>query len=69
MSDIADFCAEAGKTLGDLSGAAIESHEKVQDGLYRTGYSGGTLVYVNYNNYSVNVNSITIPPYSYIRIN
>ncbi|MBR5411353.1 MAG: hypothetical protein IK104_11845 [Clostridia bacterium] len=69
MSDVADFCITAKEDLGDLSGRAIESHRIVLDGLSCTGFSGGTLVYVNHNNYSVNYNNITIPPYSYIRLN
>ena len=68
MSEIADFFVAAKKTLGDLAGETLESHEIIRDGVTCTGFSGGTLVYVNYNNVSVNINHITIPPYSYIRL-
>ncbi|MCH5199053.1 MAG: hypothetical protein J1E34_09135 [Oscillospiraceae bacterium] len=69
FSEISEFYANALKKLGDLSSHRMTGHRKIEDGLYETSYSGGSIVYVNYNNYSVNVGSISVPPYDYLRIN
>ncbi|MBQ7639158.1 MAG: hypothetical protein IJS90_09690, partial [Clostridia bacterium] len=69
FSEISEFYANALKKLGDLSSQRITAHRKVEEGLYETTYSGGSIVYVNYNNHSVNVDNISVPPYDYLRIN
>ena len=33
-----------------------------------TEYGSGIRVYVNYNNYSVAVGTVSVPPYDYLRI-
>jgi len=69
FSEISEFYANALKKLGDLSSQRMTGHRKVEEGLYETVYSGGSIVYVNYNNHSVNVGNISVPPYDYLRIN
>lgn len=68
MTDVSDFTVRVGEDIADLSSQPMESHKKLQEGVYRTGFSGGSVIYVNYNNYSVNIGNISIPPYDYIRI-
>lgn len=69
FSEISEFYSGALKKLGDLSSQRLTGHRKIESGLYETTYSGGSIVYVNYNNYSVNVGNISVPPYDYLRIN
>ena len=40
----------------------MDRHEKVADGVYRTTYSNGQSVVVNYNGKSVEVDGVSIPP-------
>ena len=61
MPVITDFCARADELLGDLAGREILSHRKIVrnadgaalTGVYRTTYSGGSDIYVNYNDVPV----------------
>ncbi len=68
-SDAVDFVTEAAENLSDLSSSRIISHSKIESGVYCTGYDNGAFVYVNYNNYSVNIGDISVLPYNYIRVN
>lgn len=68
-TDVADFYVRAASALKDLSDCRITGHEKLDTGLYTTTFDGGAAVIVNYNNYSVNVGNLTVPPYDFIRIN
>lgn len=51
--------------LKGLFGKSILKHEKIQDGVYRTTYQDGTMVYVNYNNQEVKLDNIQIKPMNY----
>lgn len=64
----AEFCTRAAEELGDLVSQRITDHYHIADGIYCTEYGSGIRVYVNYNNYSVAVGTITVPPYDYIRV-
>ena len=64
----AEFCTRAAEELGDLVSQRITDHYRIADGIYCTEYGSGIRVYVNYNNYSVAVGTITVPPYDYIRV-
>ena len=68
-AEVAEFYVRAAAALADLSGKRIIGHEKLSDGVYACEYDGGTVVFVNYNNYTVNVGNIYVPPYDFIRIN
>ena len=68
-SEAADFCVRANEALGDLAARRITGHEIISDGVCVVTYDSGSIVYVNYNNFSVNIGSISVPPYDFIRIN
>lgn len=68
-SDAVDFVTEAAENLSDLTSSRIISHSKIESGVCCTGYDNGAYVYVNYNNYSVNIGDISVLPYNYIRVN
>ncbi|MBQ6022358.1 MAG: hypothetical protein IJL25_05465 [Clostridia bacterium] len=68
-SEISEFCAKASEQLGDLSSRRIVGHEKIDEGVFGTTYENGSIVLVNYNNYSANVGNIQVPPYDFLRIN
>lgn len=55
--------------LTDLRGARMTAHEKVQDGVYKTEYNNSILLYCNYNDTAVTVNSITVEPMQCLRVN
>lgn len=55
--------------LTDLRGARMTAHEKVQDGVYKTEYNNSILLYCNYNDTAVTVNSITVEPMCCLRVN
>ena len=63
------WCKKINATLSDLYACRIAGHEQVEAGVFRTDYENGACVFVNYNHYSVNVNSIQIPPYDFLRLN
>ena len=69
LTQVSDFCVAAAENLGDLSDKPIEAHERIVSGVYKTTFAGGIIIYVNYNNYSVNVGNVSIPPYDYLRLN
>ena len=55
--------------LSDLLSEPVSGHKKLRDGVFRTVYENGAVVIVNYNNYSVIVNGISVSPYSFLRLN
>ena len=59
----------AKKISGDLRDQRITSHEQVKKNVSCTIYSGGSEIYVNYNNEAVSVGGITIDPMSFLRVN
>ena len=64
----AAFCVRAARELGDLTGLRMTDHYEIADGIYCTEYGSGIRVLVNYNNYSVAVGAVSVPPYDYLRI-
>ena len=69
FSEVTEFYARMKAELGDLADARITGHAMVQDGLYATMFGNGSIVFVNYNNFSVIVDQIAVPPYDFLRIN
>lgn len=61
--------ATANSVLHDLRAARMTAHEKVQDGVYRTEYNNSIVLYFNYTDAPVTVNSITVQPMSCLRVN
>ncbi len=47
--NIIETYKEYSKVMGEVNGADIENHEKVEEGVYKTTYDNGVSVYVNYN--------------------
>jgi hypothetical protein len=68
-SEISEFFVKAAEQLGDLSAKRIVGHEKISEGVFGTTYENGSIVLVNYNNYSANIGNIQVPPYDFLRIN
>lgn len=69
IKEAAEFCSDAAVRLNGIQNKRMTAHYEVQSGVFCTEYSSETLVYVNYNNYSVNIGDIAVMPYDYIRIN
>lgn len=69
LAEAVEFSLRAASELSDLSGARMISHERIENGVYATGFDCGSVVYVNYNNYSVTVGNLTVSPYDFIRLN
>ena len=55
--------------FSDLRDQRITAHEEVKPNVMRTVYSGGSEIYVNYNNKAVTVSGITIDPSGFVRVN
>ncbi len=68
LPESAAFCTRAARELGDLVSLRITDHYAIADNIYCTEYGSGIRVYVNYNNYSVAVGTVSVPPYDYLRI-
>ena len=68
-TEVSEFYVRARTALADLSARRITGHQKVYEGVYSTTFDGGVVICVNYNNYSVNIGNITVPPYDFLRIN
>lgn len=64
----AAFCTRAARELGDLTGLRMTDHYAIAEGVFCTEYGSGIRVFVNYNNYSVAVGTVSVPPYDYLRI-
>ncbi|MEG2571402.1 MAG: DUF5696 domain-containing protein, partial [Clostridia bacterium] len=56
-------------TIGNLRNARMTSHYKIQDGVFVTEYNNSIIIYFNYNDKPITINSITIEPMSCLRIN
>ncbi|NMB10657.1 MAG: hypothetical protein GX977_00055 [Firmicutes bacterium] len=59
------FYAEANAALAGVQGELIVGHEQLQEGVYRTTYSNGTAIVVNYGEASVQIDGITVAGQSY----
>ena len=77
LSEVVDFFHESAAALGDLSGRAMLSHERVTTdsegepltGVYKVTYEGGVSIYINYNaTVKTTDGNIIIKPYSSVRI-
>lgn len=69
ITKAAERYVTANSLLADLRGARMTAHEKVQDGVYKTEYNNSILLYCNYNDTAVTVNSITVEPMQCLRVN
>lgn len=65
--DIIEVYKKLSGTLSTVDGQTIENHEKLAEGLYRTTYSNGVAIYVNYNKYDITAeNGVTVPARDYV---
>lgn len=69
LSDAADNYLKADKVLGSLAGARLTNNYPVQSGVYASEYDNSILIYFNYNDKPVTVNSIRLEPMSFVRVN
>lgn len=67
-NQITECYSQVKQAIGDLSNQRIVDFKQVADGVSKTQYSSGTVIYVNYNDEDVNAEGVTVPKYSYIRI-
>jgi iron only hydrogenase large subunit-like protein len=67
-NQITECYSQVEQAIGDLSNQRIVDFKQVADGVSKTVYSSGTVIYVNYNDEDVNAEGVTVPKYSYIRI-
>lgn len=65
---IAAAQAEMEERLAPVAGAVMVSHEKLDDGLTRTGYDNGWTVYVNYGAQARTIGGTTIPAMDYAAV-
>lgn len=59
----------ADEVLGDLRGARMTAHYKVEDGVYCAEYNDSSFLYFNYNREPRTVRSLTLAPLSCLRVN
>ncbi|MBP5551361.1 MAG: hypothetical protein J6X93_04860 [Bacilli bacterium] len=52
--------------LSSVIGARLTAHSYVDNGVSKCSYSNGVTIYVNYNNKNVNVDGVSLTPYSYL---
>lgn len=69
VNDVCDFLTRSYRELDGLGTLSVLSFEELESGLYAVSYENGSVVYVNFNNYSVNTGKLSVPPYDYLRIN
>ena len=69
INKAAEQYAAANDAFQNLQDARMTAHGQVQDGVFYTEYNNNVLFYVNYNTVPVVVNSITIAPQSFLRVN
>ncbi len=61
----AEVYAELDGVLSQVTGQRMVSHEILQSGVRKTVYSGGTVIYVNYNTQPVRVDGVSVPAKGY----
>lgn len=64
-NEIVDIYKEMNKTLSGLWNQTIEKHEQIKEGVFKTVYSDGSSVYVNYNEEAVKVEGINLEALNY----
>ena len=69
LAAAADNYLKADKVLGSLADARLTNNYIVQSGVRASEYDNSVLIYFNYNDEAVTVNSIRIEPMSFVRVN
>ena len=66
---LAEYYQRTQEVLDLVAQAQIESHEQVISGVYRTVYSNGVSVYVNYNAEAAELDGVTVPAEDFVYVN
>lgn len=66
VDDAVALYKQANEVLGELENERILKHERIQDGVVRITYTGGTSILVNYNVDSVTVGGTTVGGTDYV---
>nr|WP_301290301.1 DUF5696 domain-containing protein [Paenibacillus sp. 1781tsa1] len=66
VDDAVALYKQANEVLGDLANEQILKHERIQDGVVRIIYTGGTSILVNYNADAVTVDGTTVGGTDYV---
>ncbi len=71
FDDLAETAAETYKTvaaaLDGVYGSRMERHERLEPNVYKTVYEDGTWFIVNYNDYAVTADGVTVAATGYVR--
>lgn len=66
VDDAVALYKQANEVLGNLANEQILKHERIQDGVVRITYTGGTSILVNYNADAVTVDGTTVGGTDYV---
>lgn len=66
VDDAVALYKQANEVLGKLENEQILKHERIQDGVVRITYTGGTSILVNYNADAVTVDGTTVDGIDYV---
>ena len=69
LAEAADCYLLADKALGDLADARLTNNYQVKEGVFVSEFDNSILIYFNYNDEAVTVNSIRLEPMSFVRVN
>lgn len=69
LADAAEKYIKSDAAIGDLRNARMTSHSQLQEGVFCTEYNNSIILYFNYNDTAVTVNSVTVEPMSFLRVN
>lgn len=69
LDDAAAKYLLADEALGNLRNSKITGHKELQKGVYSTEYNNSTVIYFNYNDTPVTVNSVKVEANSFLRVN
>ena len=64
-NEIIEYYTKLKEVNETVQGACIEKHEKPQDNVAVVTYDNGVKIYVNYNNYTVDIDGVTVDAMSY----
>ena len=57
---------ETNNALKNVIGARMTSHCYLENGVCKCGYNNGVIIYINYNNKNIDVDGVSLAPYSYL---
>ena len=66
IDDVVAVYAMLNERIGHVFGQQMVSHERIAADVVRVAYEDGTVIFINYNEHSVTVGDIVIPPLEFI---